>query len=178
MVIWLNGAFGAGKTTVAHELNHRLHNSFVYDPENAGDFIRQNTNGLFSDGDFQDIPLWREINYKILRMIAEKYNGVVIVPMTLVNPMYYNEIIGKLITDGIEVKHYILYAKKDVIKHRLKKRSFQLAGNEDFALSAIDRCIDFFDNHVQEIKIDTDNMTVDAVVEKIAGLSGLHLSPY
>ena len=36
MVIWLNGAFGAGKTQTAYELHRRLPDSFVYDPENAG----------------------------------------------------------------------------------------------------------------------------------------------
>jgi len=51
---------------------------FVYDPENVGYFIRRNTNELFSDGDFQDIPLWREMNYKVLRTITEKYEGIII----------------------------------------------------------------------------------------------------
>ena len=42
MIIWLNGAFGSGKTTAAFELNKRLSKSFVYDPENLGSFIRHN----------------------------------------------------------------------------------------------------------------------------------------
>ncbi|WP_353095654.1 hypothetical protein [Tissierella praeacuta] len=43
MIIWLNGAFGSGKTTCAFELSRRFPNSFVYDPENIGYFIRNNT---------------------------------------------------------------------------------------------------------------------------------------
>lgn len=31
MIIWLNGAFGAGKTTIAHELQQKLHNAIIYD---------------------------------------------------------------------------------------------------------------------------------------------------
>ena len=178
MILWLNGAFGSGKTTTALELNRRLPKSFIYDPENVGDFIRHNTNGLFSEGDFQDIPLWREMNYKTIRMIAEKYDGVIIVPMTLVDPVYYGEIIGRLISDGVEVKHYILYAGRDEIKRRLKKRSFHFfLRNDDFGLNAIDRCVDAFDNHIKDVKIYTDNMSVDAVVHKIAELSGLRLTP-
>lgn len=42
MIIWLNGAFGAGKTQTAYELRRRLPGSYVYDPENAGFFIRDN----------------------------------------------------------------------------------------------------------------------------------------
>ncbi len=41
-IIWLNGAFGAGKTQTAYELHRRLENSFVYDPENIGFFFNQN----------------------------------------------------------------------------------------------------------------------------------------
>ena len=40
MIIWLNGAFGAGKTQTAYELHRRLPGSYVYDPENAGFFMR------------------------------------------------------------------------------------------------------------------------------------------
>ena len=42
MILWLNGSFGAGKTTVAHELQRRLPDAFVYDPENVGYFLRKN----------------------------------------------------------------------------------------------------------------------------------------
>lgn len=41
-IIWINGAFGAGKTQTAYELHRRLENSFVYDPENIGFFLNQN----------------------------------------------------------------------------------------------------------------------------------------
>jgi len=174
-LIWINGAFGSGKTTTALELNRRLPKSFIYDPENVGSFIRSNTNDLFSDGDFQDIPLWREMNYKILRMIAENYDGIVIVPMTLVDPGYYSEIVERLVSDGVDVRHYILYAQRDEIKRRLKKRSRLFSRDETFALSNIDRCVDAFDNHIKDVKIHTDNMCVDAVVETIAELSGLQL---
>jgi uridine kinase len=41
LIIWLNGAFGAGKTTAAFELCRRLPDSFVYDPENVGFFPKK-----------------------------------------------------------------------------------------------------------------------------------------
>jgi len=176
MILWINGAFGSGKTTTAYKLNRRLSNSFIYDPENAGAFIRENTNGLFASGDFQDIPLWREINYKALRMITQAYNGTVIVPMTLVNPSYYDEIIGRLILDGVSVKHYILYATRNELQRRLRKRSFFGFRDEAFALDAIDRCVSAFDAHITDVKVHVDDMSIGSVVDKIASLAGLHLS--
>ena len=39
MIIWINGAFGSGKTQAAYELCRRMRGAYVYDPENAGCFI-------------------------------------------------------------------------------------------------------------------------------------------
>ncbi|MGE5654157.1 MAG: AAA family ATPase, partial [Bacillota bacterium] len=150
MIIWINGAFGAGKTTTAFELCRRLPNSFVYDPENVGYFIRKNSPRLFSAGDFQDIPLWRETNYKMLKMIAGQYDGTIIAPMTLVNPHYFDEIIGALRRDGIDVQHYILYASRETLLKRLRLRSIRMLGSESFALRSIDRCLHSFDNLITE----------------------------
>ena len=36
MIIWINGAFGAGKTTLAEELHRRLPDAVVYNPEDVG----------------------------------------------------------------------------------------------------------------------------------------------
>ena len=41
MILWLNGAFGAGKSQMAFELARRLPRAFVYDPERAGCFMRR-----------------------------------------------------------------------------------------------------------------------------------------
>ena len=177
MIIWINGAFGSGKTTTAFELKRRLPNSFVYDPENFGYFIRRNAPESFSDGDFQDIPLWREMNYKALRMIAEQYGGTIIVPMTLVNLAYYDEIIGNLLADGVDVRHFILYVGRDELRRRLKKRTAFFLGRDTFALSSIDRCVEAFDTKITDVKIHTKNLSVDEIVEQIATLCGLTLSP-
>ncbi|MCW6093420.1 hypothetical protein LAV60_09570 [Clostridium sporogenes] len=39
MIIWINGSFGIGKTTISNELNKKIINSFIYDPEMAGDLF-------------------------------------------------------------------------------------------------------------------------------------------
>jgi len=176
MIIWINGAFGAGKTSAAYELNRRLQESFVYDPENVGYFIRRNAPPEFSKGDFQDIPLWREMNYRTISLIASKYTGTLIIPMTLVNPEYYSEIIGRLEADGLDIRHFILYASKEVILRRLRFRFSRLFGGVTFAVNSIDRCIYAFDNLITEVKIDTEKLTVDGVVEAIAGRCGISLS--
>ncbi|HOJ09926.1 MAG TPA: AAA family ATPase [Clostridiales bacterium] len=174
MIIWLNGAFGSGKTTCAFELNRRLPNSFVYDPENIGYFIRNNTPKEIHKSDFQDHGQWRLFNYEMLKYIATEYLGIIIVPMTINNHQYYEEIIQRLIDDGIILKHYILYANKETILKRLNKR---LERGETWAKSQIDRCIEVFDTEITEEKIITDNRNIDYVVEEIAKISGVTLLP-
>lgn len=176
-LVWINGAFGSGKTSAAFELNRRLPDSFVYDPESVGYFMRRNTPTEFSKGDFQAIPLWREMNYKLISLITSQYFGTLIIPMTLVNLTYYDEIVGRLKADGLDVRHFILYASKDEILHRLRFRISRIFGGDTFAVRSVDRCINAFDNLITEEKIDTEHMSVDEVVNEIAQRCGFPLPP-
>jgi hypothetical protein len=58
MIVWINGAFGAGKTQTAHELCRRLARGWVCDPELLG-FAIQRMQPPPRRADFQDEPLWR-----------------------------------------------------------------------------------------------------------------------
>ena len=177
MILWLNGTFGAGKTTVAYELQRRLENAYVYDPENIGYFLFQNTPSQCHEADFQDISLWREFNARTLKMIAENYPGVVLVPMTIYKQQYYDEIIGQLTEWGIPVCHVILHAERETILKRLKKRSLGHLSKEEFAVRAIEKSLAFYEDREEEEKIFTDHFTVDQVVEQVASRCGLALRP-
>ena len=177
VILWLNGAFGAGKTTAAYELHRRLADSFVYDPENVGYFLRKNMPQACHTPDFQDMALWRGFNYQLLKELHDTYGGTVIVPMTLVNPVYYREIVQRLADEGVPVLHVILYASRETILKRLRKRSLGRLGREAFAVEAIDRCLAFFDGQEAGIRIETDHMTVEQIVVRIGEESGLALLP-
>lgn len=165
MIIWINGAFGAGKTAVALELKERIKNSFIYDPEEAGEFLwRIFPSGLSRKGDFQDIPIWRTINYDIIKYLHDNYNGCFIIPMTIVNPDYFNQIIGRLMQGGIAVYHIILIPSKPVIIQRLLSRG---EDENSWAEQQIDRCQKAFEHHIDGIKIDTDRLTVKQTADMI-----------
>ena len=108
--------------------------------------------------DFQDYDLWRTINYEILKYMVSTYK-VIIVPMTITNYKYYEEIIKDL-----DVKHFILCASKERIIERLDNRG----NSTKWAYNQVDRCIEAFNiNEFGATKIDTDNISVDEVGEKI-----------
>lgn len=171
MIIWINGAFGAGKTQAAYELQRRLPGSFVYDPENVGFFLQKSIPKSIQIDDFQDYPMWRTFNLDILNYCLQHYAGPIIVPMTVTNRQYYDEMISVL-SKRDEVRHIILYAKRKTLLRRLASR---LETPRSWAAQQIDRCIKAFDEDITEYRIDTDEMSIDQVVEKIASLAGIVL---
>lgn len=173
MILWINGAFGAGKTTVANELNRRIENAYIYDPENAGYFIRKNIpQQINTEDNFQDYKLWRDFNLKMLRFIADSFDGTIIVPMTVTNRQYYDELILKL-SERYIVKHFILYASKKVI---LKRLSTRFEGKNSWAAGKARECISAFNSDIPGIKIMTDNMGIDEITQRIGELSGIILN--
>ena len=121
MIIWINGAFGAGKTQTAYELRRRIKHAYVYDPENAGYFIRENVPPAIREGDFQDYPMWRTFNREMLDYIASRFSGVILVPMTVTDRAYWDEMAGAL-AEKHGVRHFILCARRETLLRRLASR--------------------------------------------------------
>jgi len=172
MIIWINGAFGSGKTAAAFELCRRLPGSAVFDPENFGFFMRKNLPSGILNGDFQDEPLWREVNYRLLKIAAERYPGHILVPMTITNPQYYGEIIETLRRDGVDVRHVLLKVDGETLRKRLKKR---FDGKNSWPAKQIPRCLAAFENPLFENGIDTRGKSVARVAEEIARICGVEL---
>lgn len=174
MIIWINGAFGAGKTQTAYELHRRIPHSFVFDPENAGYYIRKNVpKGILKD-DFQHYPMWREFNYSMLSYIRKEYDGTIIVPMTVTDPLIFGEIVGRLREDGIAVNHFTLWASKETIRQRLRSRG-ERAGS--WPMQQIDRCVEGLANDVFRHHLETEQLPVPAVAETIASMLNISLQP-
>lgn len=159
MIIWINGSFGVGKTTVAALLKDKIDKSIIYDPEDIGVFLLNKM--PLKEDDFQNYQLWRTLNYEILKDLSTKFENI-IVPMTITNKNYYEEIVGKLEKDGIDIKDFILIASKENIVKRLDKRG----NSTDWAYNQVNRCVEEL-NNFRGYKIDTDNIDADKVVLQI-----------
>lgn len=164
MILWINGSFGSGKTSTAFALNKKIENSYVYDPEEAGFYIRDNIPPSMKLEDFQDFKMWRDINYTVLSEIDKTYDGLIIVPMTLVNETYYDEIINSLRIKGHEVRHFSLRAKKDTLMNRLHARGDK---ENPWILERIDYCVKQLEKPMFEEGIVTDEMSVNEIVDYI-----------
>lgn len=165
MIVWINGAFGSGKTTVAALLAKKMRHAHIYDPEQVGYFLWDVFPAVMKrKGNFQHIPMWRDFNHQILLYMAQQYDGDLIVPMTIYNRQYYDEIIERLRADQIEVRHFILMAERKTILHRLSQRGEPADG---WAAQHIDICLQAFHNDIPYEKIDTENRSTEEVASEM-----------
>lgn len=119
MIIWLNGGFGAGKTTLAEELHRRLPDAVVYDPEDVGLMLWK---WMPPSGDFQHLPSWRELVVATALSLRRHHADTLIVPMSLIRDAYRAEILGGLADAGEELLHVFLEADAGVLRQRLNAR--------------------------------------------------------
>jgi hypothetical protein len=118
VICWVNGSFGAGKTTLTEELRRRCPGALVFDPEEVGFMLRDMVPPAPS-GDFQDLPAWRLLVVETGRVLAQRYGQLVIAPMTVVDPGYAREIFGGLASYGVPVRHFFLKVPAARLRERI-----------------------------------------------------------
>jgi adenylate kinase family enzyme len=169
MIIMINGAFGAGKTTIAEELLHRIKGSMIYDPEVVGYMLRhivpEEAKALEErTGDFQDLRPWKTLVVKVAEELKSTYGKHLLVPMTIRNKEYFSYIVGGFKEIDPDTFHFCLMASKETIHDRLRKRGEE-EGN--WCFHQTDRCLDAFEDSLFEQKIWTEDKTVEAIIEEI-----------
>ncbi|MGV9281301.1 NUDIX hydrolase [Streptomyces sp. NPDC003730] len=123
-VVWINGAFGAGKTTTARELIELIPNSTLFDPEVVGGALAHllPPKRLADVGDFQDLPIWRRLVTDTAAALLADLGGTLVVPMTLLRQEYRDEIFGGLAARRIEVHHILLAPAETILRERIARR--------------------------------------------------------
>ena len=123
--------------------------------------------------DFQDNCLWREFTCSSLQYITKNFEGIIIVPMTLINLSYYDQIVGALHKQNLPVHHFTLCASRKTILHRLCQRG---NGVNSWGASQLDRCLNSLSNEIFKTHINTEGKSINTVVEEIAFHLGLNLN--
>lgn len=139
-------------------------------------------------GDFQDLPAWRQGVYEVLDIALTEHDGTIIAPMTVVEPSYFEEVLGRLRERGHDVRHFTLLAERHTVLLRLRERGFghalRLIGGstaplrrESFAVSNLDRCLARLREPKFAEHVWTDNLTIPQVADHIAASATLTLIP-
>jgi predicted kinase len=131
MVVFINGAFGIGKTTVASLLAAQLPNSTVIDPEPVG-LLLSRLAVLFPlrerTDDFQDLVSWRRMSIRAIGF-ALRFRKTVIVPMTFSNVAYLGEFLAHFRGRKVPAHHFCLTAPYHVVLQRLQSREGRQGAN-------------------------------------------------
>jgi hypothetical protein len=122
VIIWINGPFGAGKTTLAEELHRRMPEAVLFDPEYVGFILREWV--PVPTGDFQDLPSWRELVVETALSLLRHHAQTLIVPMTLINDDYAREILGGITGRGEVILQVFLDLAPEVLTQRITDRVF------------------------------------------------------
>ncbi|MFF9479364.1 AAA family ATPase [Streptomyces sp. NPDC014733] len=187
MLLWLNGPFGGGKTQTAFEIRRRLPGSVVCDPEEVGFGLHRMTPPGVR-GDFQDFPAWRQGVFEVLDLALSRHPGPVIAPMTVVEPAYFDETVGRLRERGHDVRHFALLAERETVLRRLAERGVGQALRfvigkerqllrESFAVRKLDLCLERLQGPEFAEHVRTDWITVPQVADRVAASAGLTLTP-
>ncbi|MER5640068.1 NUDIX domain-containing protein [Kitasatospora sp. NPDC002227] len=124
MIVWVNGAFGAGKTSACRELVELLPGSLLFDPETVGQGLRHllPADRMTPVSDFQDLPSWRRLVPEVAAALLTEVPGPLVVPMTLLREDYRDEIFGALAARGLAVHHFVLDPDETILQERIAAR--------------------------------------------------------
>lgn len=145
MIIWINGPFGAGKTTLAEKLREQRPQALIFDPEEIGFLVRATVPAPQSR-DYQDLPVWRGLTIAALREIRKHYRQDILVPMTLVDPEHLDEILDGLRRVDDHLVHIFLTLDEDLLRQRIANQIMhpdpaRNAQIRDWRLANVPRCL-------------------------------------
>jgi 8-oxo-dGTP pyrophosphatase MutT (NUDIX family)/predicted kinase len=124
VIIWVNGAFGAGKSRAAREMLDLIPESTLYEPELIGGCLSEllPEKRLREVADYQELPSWRRLVVDTAAALLAEVGGVLVAPMTLLRQEYRDEIFGGLASRGIEVRHVLLEPGETILRERIAAR--------------------------------------------------------
>ncbi|MEU8333630.1 AAA family ATPase [Micromonospora sp. NPDC048839] len=117
-MIWVNGAFGAGKTTLAQRLVANDPRLLLFDAELPGFMLREIV-AVPPSGDFQDLRVWRRSVVDTAVALLQEYGRPLVVPMTVVTRSYLEEIFDGLRGRGVSVDHFFVDVPGEVLRKRI-----------------------------------------------------------
>ena len=118
MILWINGAFGVGKTTTARIVREREPSWRLFDPESVGYLLRANLADL-DVYDFQDLPAWRALVPLVASEIASCTGDNLLAVQTVLVEEYWLDLQHRFDAQGLEVRHVLLDADVAALRSRI-----------------------------------------------------------
>ncbi|QKW05224.1 NUDIX domain-containing protein [Streptomyces sp. NA04227] len=123
MIVWINGAYGAGKTSAARELSELLPESTLFDPGAIhAALVRMAPSRRLAEADrIGDLSLWRRLTVEAIAALHAEVGGVLIVPLSVLRQEHRDELFGSLAARRIEVRHLVLAPAETILRARAER---------------------------------------------------------
>jgi len=142
MIVWLNGNFGAGKTTTARLLKEALP-ARVFDSEHIG-FLLRPIIGDVPCTDFKEWDPWRGLTIETARQVLDYVGGTLVIPQSVLQREYWTELADGFAKAAIPVRAFTLHADRDTFTARVEHDAEEPAAKQwrldhyDTYLAALD----------------------------------------
>lgn len=165
VIVWLNGTFGAGKTTTAANLLPLVPGARVFDPETVGYMLTPN----LADRPVNDFQRWEPWRTLVVATAVElaRYTGQhLIAPQSVLDRPYLQTIRAGLEASGQPLFHVLLDASDDALKARIE-------GSEEATQWRLDH-LDAYRSAREwmitdaDLVVDTTELAAPAVAQQIA----------
>jgi hypothetical protein len=156
MIIWINGAFGVGKTTTARLVQRMAPRVRFWDPEQVGTMLRT----VISDvvvRDFQDWSAWREV----------------VAPQTVLSREYMEEIADGFAALSLPVFQVLLDAPLEVLRERILADPCEAALAWRYEHLGHYQAARVWMHRAADLIVDTATLSADAAAERIVRVAGL-----
>lgn len=169
MIVMINGAFGAGKTTTAEMLLPLVPNSMIFDPEEVGYMLRKIVTEEIRleeerTDDFQDLELWRILTVKVANELKQKYNKHLLVPMTIYKHQNFEYIYNGFKDIDKDIYHFCLIAAEETLHKRLTERGDKVGG---WTFQQTEKCVNVLRDNRFEEHIITDQLDKNEIINRI-----------
>jgi len=166
VIVFINGPFGVGKTTVAKLLVTKIPSAILYDPEVIGSILQRVLGSFKKVEDFQDYALWRRLVVGGARLLRKASGRALVIPMTVWRHAYYDPIIAGLRRVDPDLSCFRLTASRDVLMDRI---SSDTEDREAYAwrTSHVEVCLKASHDPAFGTEIRTDSRTPVEVADRI-----------
>lgn len=117
MIIWLNGTYGAGKTTTSRLLSELLP-ARVFDSEHIGMMLGPII-GDIPCKDFKEWKPWRGLTIETARQVFEFTGDKIVIPQTVLQREYWDELRDGFTAHGIPFRAFTLHTEREEWEQRV-----------------------------------------------------------
>jgi len=164
MILWISGAYGVGKSTLAEALRPQLPGALIFNAEEVGNAVRENYPDCPYGYIFEDYPLWADFCVALLTDLHTHFSQNILVPMTLLRESSHPRLIGRLRDAGIDARLLVLEASYTSVHDRI------LARGEDencWCMENAPLAIAGAAALPADLRIDTDDRSIESIAAEV-----------